>query len=413
MSEVDKLYLVVGAVVLSLSMSARTIKERLWISEPLAAMAIGAALGPIGFGLVTLPGSHDSGLSAIARLTVAMSVAGVALRLPPTYVRRRWRTVLVMLAVVMPLMWAIASGAAWAFLGFSALPALWLGAAVTPTDPVLSDTVVTGDLAEREIDSEVRHLISFESGANDGLAFLLIMVPLSLADRSFAAAGEHWLFSALLGDVIAAIAVGATVGFLTGKAMRAVLDRELTTPTAVLAANASLVLLLLGASRLIGTDGLIAVFSGALALNWLIREEEGPRHREVQEVITRFFDAPVFILFGIALPLSAWRTLGWPLYGFAVAVLLLRRLPAIFVARPLLPPIRSLRRVLFVGWFGPVGAAALVYATAARRLEGGDSIWTAASLVVCLSVLVHGVTATPFTYWFARAGRTSIEGAST
>lgn len=412
MSEVDKLYLVIGAVVLTLSMGARTIKERLWISEPLAAMIIGAALGPLGLGLVTLPGSRGSGLSEIARLTVALSVAGVALRLPATYVRRRWRTVLVMLVVVMPLMWVVASGAAWALLGMPLLAALWLGAAVTPTDPVLADTIVTGDLAEREIDAEVRHLISFESGANDGLAFLLIMVPLSLASRPWPAAAEHWVLSALLGDVIAAIALGASVGFLTGKAMRAVLDRELTTPTALLATNASLVLLLLGSSRLIGTDGLIAVFSGALALNWLIREEEGPRHREVQEVITRFFDAPVFVLFGIALPLARWRALGWPLVGFAAAVILLRRLPAIVVARPLLPPIRSLRRVLFVGWFGPVGAAALVYATAARRLEGGEPIWTAASLVVFLSVIVHGVTATPFTYWYARAGRTPIKGAS-
>lgn len=49
--------------------------------------------------------------------------------------------------------------------------ALLLGAVITPTDPVVSSTIVSGKLAEKFLPSRIRQTISFESGANDGLAF--------------------------------------------------------------------------------------------------------------------------------------------------------------------------------------------------------------------------------------------------
>jgi sodium/hydrogen antiporter len=66
-------------------------------------------------------------------------------------------------------------------------------------------------------------------------------------------------------------------------------------------------------------------------------------------------------------------------------------------------PLRSKGKdVLFLGWFGPIGAAALYYAAFSYRETGIEAAWTVGSLVICVSLLVHGVSATPFTKLYGR-----------
>jgi NhaP-type Na+/H+ or K+/H+ antiporter len=47
---------------------------------------------------------------------------------------------------------------------------------------------------------------------------------------------------------------------------------------------------------------------------------------------------------------------------------------------------------LFLGWFGPIGVAALYYALHLKEQTGDEVIWHATSLVIVASVLIHGVT---------------------
>jgi NhaP-type Na+/H+ or K+/H+ antiporter len=84
-------------------------------------------------------------------------------------------------------------------------------------------------------------------------------------------------------------------------------------------------------------------------------------------------------------------------------VLLFRRLPAVLALRPLLGPLRAKRKdVLFLGWFGPIGAAAIYYAAFSLKETGIEEVWVVGSLVICASVVVHGVTATPLTKVYGR-----------
>ena len=53
--------------------------------------------------------------------------------------------------------------------------------------------------------------------------------------------------------------------------------------------------------------------------------------------------------------------------------------------------------------------AALFYATMARHLTPHDQVWDVALLVICLSLVIHGVTATPFTWWYARREQAEAE----
>ena len=105
----------------------------------------------------------------------------------------------------------------------------------------------------------------------------------------------------------------------------------------------------------------------------------------------------------MALPWEGWLGLGWRGLLLVVAVLLLRRLPTVLALRPLLGPLRrQTKDVLFLGWFGPIGAAALYYAAFSLRETGIKEAWVIGSLVICASVLVHGVTATPLTKLYGR-----------
>jgi sodium/hydrogen antiporter len=116
----------------------------------------------------------------------------------------------------------------------------------------------------------------------------------------------------------------------------------------------------LGAAELIGLDGILATFVGGLVFHAVAASETSEakeRQEHVQEAITRFFDLPIFVLLGMALPWEGWIELGWGGLLLAVAVLLLRRLPAVLVLRPLLgQAVRGRGETLFLGWFGPIGA---------------------------------------------------------
>ena len=106
-------------------------------------------------------------------------------------------------------------------------------------------------------------------------------------------------------------------------------------------------------------NGVLAAFVAGIVFNFAGSSDAKESQEEIQEAISRFFDLPIFVLLGMAIPWEAWIGLGWSGLLVVAAVLLLRRLPAVLTLRPLLGPLRKGYDVLFLGWFGPVGAAAL------------------------------------------------------
>lgn len=52
---------------------------------------------------------------------------------------------------------------------------------------------------------------------------------------------------------------------------------------------------------------------------------------------------------------------------------------------------------LFLGWFGPVAVAAIYYGSLFEYKLSNPFIWDVVSLVICSSVVVHGLSSTPLT----------------
>lgn len=395
----------VGGLLLLLGMLGGLLKERTPISEPLIALLAGVLIGPAVFGALDLAelGNQSRILEEAALLTLGVALVGVALRLPVGYSSGNRRLLSVLLGIVMPLMWLVGSLLVYLILGVSFWVAVLIGAIVTPTDPVVASSIVAGGVAERNLPAALRHAISAESGFNDGLALPFVVLPVLMLTESPGEAVGHWLTHTVLLEIVAGAALAALIGYLAGKTLRWAEKKETMERTSLLTISLALSLSVLGLTELLHLNGVLAAFVAGLVFNFAGSSDAAESQEEIQEAISRFFDLPIFVLLGIALPWRGWMELGWKGALLVVAVLLLRRLPAVLAVRPLLGPLGGKAQdVLFLGWFGPVGAAALYYAAFSMRETGLKEAWVVGSLIICASVLVHGVTATPLTKLYGR-----------
>ncbi|WP_179747486.1 cation:proton antiporter domain-containing protein [Natronoarchaeum philippinense] len=405
MTELNVVVLLFGGLTLTLSLISGLLKERLYVvTDPLVATLFGVVIGPVGLGMVVLPAGWERlvVVEQTARVTVALAVTSIALRLPDSYVRRRARSLAVLLVPGMTAMWLLSGLSAYLAVGVAVPTAMLIGAVVTPTDPVIANTIVTGRLAEENIPSRVRRLISGESGANDGLAAPFVHLGILTVLYPPSAALAEWVPSTFVQELAIPIAVGVAVGASAGIVERWTSEREITDETSVLTVTVALTFAVLGAVTVLGGGGILGVFVAALAYSRFADPSDEAHEQQVTEVFNRLFSFPVFVLFGMEIPWARWTALGWRGPALVVAVLLARRLPMVLALGPAIHPLDTLRSRLFAGWFGPVGIAALYYATLAARETGVEIVWVAGSLVVAGSLLAHGVTATPLTLLYGR-----------
>jgi NhaP-type Na+/H+ or K+/H+ antiporter len=155
----------------------------------------------------------------------------------------------------------------------------------------------------------------------------------------------------------------------------------------------ALTVTVLASVELIGSSSILAVFAAGVRFKFWVASEN-TLHPDMQASIGRFFTLPFFLVLGALLPWGDWQALGWSGLAFAVGAATLRRLPWFLLLRPLLSPVKAPREAAVLGWFGPIGTAAIYYALLAEG-PTGLSLWPLASLTVAVSAVLHGLTAAP------------------
>lgn len=116
-----------------------------------------------------------------ARLVLGVQLVLAGVQLPSKYLLREWKSLALLLGPGMTVMWISSSLLIWAMVpDFRFLHALAVGACVTPTDPVLSNSIVKGKFADKNIPKDLQRIIIAESGANDGLGYPFLFLPLYL-----------------------------------------------------------------------------------------------------------------------------------------------------------------------------------------------------------------------------------------
>jgi sodium/hydrogen antiporter len=119
--------LVTGLLVLSLGAVSKLIRR--WnFSQPFIALIIGFLLNSVSLKTFEPGFWNHYILQEAARISVAIGVMGVALKIPYTYTFKNWRSIAPMLTIVMAFMWVINSLIIYGILGFNLIVALLAGA---------------------------------------------------------------------------------------------------------------------------------------------------------------------------------------------------------------------------------------------------------------------------------------------
>jgi NhaP-type Na+/H+ or K+/H+ antiporter len=397
----DGLYLVAGAALLVGAILPRLLR-RYAISAPIAFLGAGLLLGLAVDRSRLSPIAEPALTEHLAELTILVALMGVGLAIDRPIGWRRWKVTWRLLLVAMPACMAAVAGAGW-LLGLAPATALLLGAVLAPTDPVLASDVqvqgpTTGEGAEPEEDDEVRFALTSEAGLNDGMAFPFVYAAVFAATKG--AVGDwalEWLAWDLIGRTVIGVAVGVGAGWLLGRmafsaplpSLRLADSRE---PVLALA----MTLGVYGIAQVLHGYGFIAVFVAALTLRAAERSHDF--HEELHgfvEQLEHILTWGILLLLGVAITGGLLTPL--TLAGAAIGVLL------VLVIRPLTAwvslsgtPMRRSERWV-TAMFGVRGVGSVYYLAYAGPDFGADLpwLWATVAFTVVLSVVVHGVAATP------------------
>ena len=426
----DVVYLLFGVALLT-AVVIPNLLHRQAVSAPIVLLLLGMAIGllPLPDGVSASPIVNRSLTEHVTELCVIVSLMGVGLALDrPLDLRSRrsflrWEPSWRLIVVAMPLCIGAVALLGWQVMGLAPAAALLLGAALAPTDPVLaSDVQVGGPTTGQEVGEgggdideadEVRFSLTSEAGLNDGLAFPFVYAAIfTLTIGDVTEWGLRWLAWELVGKVLVGVAIGTAVGWLLARlAFRAPQPSlrlaETGEPLLALAA----VLLSYGAAESLGGGyGFLAVFACAMTLRSAERGHEYHAHmHESIERLERLLTLIVLLLLGVALTNDLLAGLTWQ--GALVGVLLVflvRPLTAYLALRPAgrrassgdggVRPQLTPRERFATAFFGVRGVGSLYYlsyAAGEADFPGLSQIWAAAAFTIGLSVLVHGIAATP------------------
>ena len=404
--------LVFGTVLLALALVDRAMR-RLPLTPAVLYLGVGwgagAVLGAPSSGDIT---QHLPALVLATELAVLLSLMAVGLRLRAPLRLGTWRVALLLAGpgmVVTVLLGMLA--AAW-LLDMPWPLALLLAAVMSPTDPVLASEVQIRSDADRDA---VRLSLTAEGGLNDGSALPAVMLALGLMGLHTLGPGlTGWAWDDLVwpigGGALVGMALGAGLGHLMRQRLlhgeRLARDELLYVGTVVLG---------FGLARMLHCSSFVVVFAAATLLLWRVDDDSVPgatdpalskRLHAFGARIERLIEAATVLAVGVALH-SVPITPQALAFG-AVLVLVVRPLSVLAVVRrDTLAPAQ--RRLL--AWFGIRGVGTLFYL--AFALEHGvvgalaEELIGAALAGIALSIVLHGVSATPLmtAYQRRRPGR--------
>ncbi|MGZ4268072.1 MAG: cation:proton antiporter [Solirubrobacteraceae bacterium] len=309
--------------------------------------------------------------------------------------QKAWRPPLRKLVLAMPITAAIIAVAAHALTDLSWTQAFLLGALLSPTDPVLSSSVVTNPRVPRI----VRHSLNLESGLNDGLALppVLALTAALAADSDFV----WWRF--VLQDITLGVAYGVAIGLVAS----IVLPRSGAIPAHQRALAAlGVAFLTYGLTTLPPHgNGVIAVFVCAITIG-IRRPDVRVTFEQRSADIIEIAKLGVFVVFGSLLTLHGLFAEGWAAVAIVVVTLLVARTVGVFAALAGTGLDRATKG--FMAFFGPKGVATMTFSllVLGKGVPGGGRIFNLAALVVLCSIVLHGLSDTPGSEWIARrAGR--------
>jgi cell volume regulation protein A len=246
-----------------------------------------------------------------------------------------------------------------------------VGAAVAPTDPAVTFSV----LGSRPLKGRTKTILESEAGVNDpaGIAVMLGLIELVTHDDATA-----WVIARVF---LLQMVVGAAFGLIAAR----LLAHRLRHPVVALAVAGALY----AVTALAEGSGFLAVF----LLGMWLGDAHPPSHRaeRFHTSLAAVAEVVVFVALGLTIHLDALSTRDW-LEGVAIAVVVG------FAIRPLVVAVTLARADLarpdkaFIAWSGLKGAVPILLAafTLIHHVDDGQRIYGLVFVVVLFSIVVQG-----------------------
>lgn len=380
---------VIGALFLGYSLVSGKLEGSL-ITAPLVFAAFG--FFAVSVGVVSVDVEH-SAIHIIAELTLILVLFADAARIDLKRVREDHNLPMRMLLAGLPL--AIAAGTFFAVLlfpAFSIWEAALLAALLAPTDAALGQAVVSA----KAVPIRIRQSINIESGLNDGIALPAVLLLAALAGAGHEAAGAgHWVQFGLMQVTLGPLA-GIAIGYIGAKIIDGAAERGWSTTAFQGIGILSLSILSYALAEMIGGNGFISAFVGGLVFGNVLRHPCTYMF-EFMESEGQLLMLGTFLIFGIALLPEGLHHIDTMIVAYALLSLtVIRMLP---IAISLLGSGIRLPTYLFLGWFGPRGLASILFVLLILDeavIPHQEEILAVTVVTVALSIVLHGITASPF-----------------
>jgi NhaP-type Na+/H+ or K+/H+ antiporter len=382
------------AVVLLVSALASGIVEGAPLSFPMIFLGLGFLLGAGGLGVIQIE-PHNPVLEAVAIASLALVLFLDAVKIQVDELRSDWRIPMLSLGPGTILIILGIAAAAYGLIGTTPIQSLLLGAILSSTDPVVLRDV----LRDERIPRSIRRALSVEAGMNDivVLPIVLILIAILTARLGGLLDWARFLAQLLILSPLIGMAVGGVGAWLMGRAdARFGIRREYQALYGI-----GLVLAAYAAGQAVQGDGFLAAFFAGLAVT-LFNVSLCDCFLEYGEVTAEMAMLLAFVLFGALLSTLLGTVPLLPALALALVV--------IVVARPLALALVLQRATMsnaaraFIGWFGPRGLNSLLLAllVVQANASGAEQLLAITGVVVLVSVIAHGASATPLSAWYGR-----------
>ena len=362
------------------------------LSFPILFLGLGYWLGSRG---VITNDLHSPILEAVAVVTLALVLFLDAVRMKFDRAASEWLVPSLVLGPGTLLCVALVATAAHFLLGTGLLLSILLGAILSSTDPVVLRDIVR----DKRVPSAIRQALTTEAATNDVVVLPIVLIVIAVAKAEASTAGGWAILLARL--LVLGPAIGFVIGAL-GAWLMSWMDKRFGIRREYQSLyGMGLVFASYTGAVAVGGDGFLAAFAAGAAIAALDLElcdcflEYGDA---TSEMIMLF----AFILFGAVLSTLVGTVPLAATLAFAAITLLVARPAAIAIVLRRAELSHAARA--FIAWFGPRGLASLLLALLAVQsgLPGAEMILALAGVVVTVSVILHGSTATPLTALYAR-----------
>lgn len=393
--------LLLGAGVLILMVAwLPLLLEKAPLSLPIICVGVGALLFSFDrfapFALHPIEGPFL--VEKAAELIVIVSLMGAGLKIDRALNWKNWRLCVRLLAIAMPLTILALTFLGQAVLGVGLATALLLAASLAPTDPVLASDVQI-EAPESDSDDEARFALTSEAGLNDALAFPFVHLAIAVAAGGWAVSNlAAWALDAVVVRMTVGLALGWAGGWALGKIIyRLPGDTQLSrTGDGFVALGATLAIY--AVTEIAHGYGFLAVFVAGLMLRRAARDNDfNARMHDFADETERLLMMALLVMFGGMLTAGGlFSMIGWAELGFALV--------ALFVVRPLAGwiALAGCRLSPFerpvIAFFGIRGLGSVFYFAYGinhGQFEEPVRLWGALGVVILISILFHGITATP------------------